>query len=329
MSFEAWITEAKSLTLKNIHLASTPMRWMAVTVWIILCLSTAHHFIFSPSYQQRTETKRQQTQVQNKIQLALSQIETQEQKISQEAQKREAWLQLRKLWGGLADGESAISVASDLAKSHSLKFRIELSQPEGSVNSGTQVPTVLSAIFDSIFYRIELTGPLPSLMYWLHQLLEQTSQGRGWLADATLEKSDLSAQTENGVSELYTLRASLNWLGVMGLNRHDIGSDSVMISSSLPPVLESGFGIGTQSSGWWQALPIERLSLVGLGEIDDVRFAWIVDPTGQLHTVKAGMVLGQGRWRVDSVGLHSVWIETLGGNEQTMMSLNEWSLGEP
>ena len=49
-----------------------------------------------------------------------------------------------------------------------------------------------------------------------------------------------------------------------------------------------------QSPGadWWQALPLDRLRLVGIGHLNDQPWAWVLDPTGRLRALSEGSPIG-------------------------------------
>lgn len=144
------------------------------------------------------------------------------------------------------------------------------------------------------FFDVELeaSGALGPILDWLHAAQTPTAGGR-----VAVHWVDIRPQAGAGLQVLAQLRV-LGWP-----------------STDEPPTPVWGLGLRSGEStrsdkdravgaltwprpgtDWWQALPLERLALVGVGQLNDRSWAWVIDPTGTLRALGVGSSIGtQGR----------------------------------
>jgi hypothetical protein len=328
MSLGAWIEEAKDTTWQTLPHRSFPIRMGAIIVWVIVCASLGHYWVLGPVVDERARTSERHAKTQGLLDDTRERLNELGLESTTQLKAIEAHATLKQHWGGVQNKQSLDELLQSLARSLDLNLDVEAID-QGKpipISVGEHISLPLLRTMDHRSYRVQASGSLRSLLAWLHALMDDHRRGRfflhEWQIDKGIDKDVRTSQARGA----YRLDALVTWLGAVdvamdvavAIGHADIGGIEV--------VIDSGFGEGLTSPTWWQALPIERLSLVGLGHVGGFAFAWIKDPTGELRSLQLGVDLSQGRWRVaeiqpDHVRLMAQPEQVL--NDQTLEALRE------
>lgn len=286
--FTDLLEELRHTPLSEIGVASIKVKALAMLLWCIACVWAGQHWIVVP---EQTRFSQQAAQLRD----VTAQIATHNLRQTEIDELSEALKQLEREWvlavqpfGATQTWSQSIAWAEAGAVAYGLEITIPMTQ------SLMQQP--LYALNDEAIDQLntaaiefQVEGRWDGLISWFDQWIRHQPVGRVRIETLDVLQSEIPSR--------FVLRVTAQIWSHSNVDLkvdHVVPIDGVLrwVSGDQP------WGIGLSDDQWWRALPFARLTLVGLGQINQAPFIWVLDPQQRLHAIKANETLSMGAFRL-------------------------------
>lgn len=166
-------------------------------------------------------------------------------------------------------------------------------------------------------WTLEAEASLDALFFWLDQLADPTDGGRVWIHQMTLQRGDREGlvRLDSTVGFLFLATPDPEHrngpvAGQLGALSNSSSSNSPSNPpKSLPRITSKELlGLDRMDRHWWTHLPLQRMVLVGFGQLNDASMVWALDPSQKVQALSLGDTLESGRYRIARIDSKAVWL---------------------
>lgn len=290
----ALIAELRGLSIAEWPLASRQVQCFVMALAVLTWGGLGEVFFFQDIEQALLRLEKGHRQNLQKVDAVQAKIDEHTQHRLAQVDRKTEWQKMKTQWGGYEQPTALIADFHRVAEHYGLSSTFHPLKTNLSSLSSIPQPLVGLDGLAGLHYEGQLTGSLASILSWLDAMSRPNGAGKIWFERWSLASDPISDQ--------FQLTVQLVWLGWLETHKRVHTTQMTALAPPWPSMGDQPFGLGLRDPNWWRVLPIEKLTLAGLGQINRRPFAWVLDPTGQLHSLRPDMWLDEGRWRVDEIG---------------------------
>jgi hypothetical protein len=286
------VNALRQTELSGLGLAPLSVRGWVAAVWVAACAWMGHAVLIAPAASMLEQTTDQGARLDQRAAAARQAIEQEALTLTRHQQAQRAHRRARQSLTRLSAQHAWLAEAQRQARQwgvqvHALRPNQTLATPNdgaGLADRAWADPIEVDWVLSQQgldFFDVELVaqGSFASVMGWFNSAQTPTAGGRvapHWV--------DIRPADGAGVH----VHAHLRVLGLPGTD----GGPSPQWSAQPDPDTASAVAWQSPGPGWWRALPLARLQLVGIGRLNERSWAWVIDPTGALRALGEGSRIG-------------------------------------
>lgn len=303
------LEELKTTTPASLGMASWPIRVGVLVMWVVLIIACGERWVFDELGRHLIQQQNERADLDHSLRVTQQAIEkAQAEQVKHEQILESLQAQYANL-GPLRPASDWLATAGQLASELGLAD-LSASSNEVPINplpwlEATRSNPHLQALTMQSF-SVDLTGHWATVLAWLDAVMQHERRGRVWLHQVQFTRAPNSSSS----SGLLYWRGQIV-LSHVGLSPKPIPDEAFLVDRTIPPswtnaLGHASWGRGIHALDWWQALPLSRLTLIGVGQMAGRQWAWVLDPRGAVHRVFVNQKIARPTHRVVSIDANGV-----------------------